>query len=295
MSESPAYLRLKLAQKLFSKQPANLQPEERQRVEQVALRQLKIEQRILATPEAARVVLPGSSLSQAMDEIRGRYESEDDYRADLEASDLDPRSLAESIERELIFDAVLECVASKVPEANDTDIEIFYLMHQVRFQRPENRTLRHILVTINEELPGSDRVSALRKITGIRSRLLKSPHRFAEQALKHSECPTAMNGGLLGTLKRDQLFPELEPVAFALPLGELSEVVESPIGFHILHCVAIEEGGVLPLGGVREKIRTYLMDSRRRSSQKAWIASLFRQDSQAEEIPQPGPRLRAQG
>ncbi|MBV5337604.1 MAG: nitrogen fixation protein NifM, partial [Deltaproteobacteria bacterium] len=107
-----------------------------------------------------------------------------DYRADLEASDLDPRSLAESIERELVFDAVLECVASKVPEANDTDIEIFYLMHQARFQRPENRTLRHILVTINEELPGSDRVSALRKITGIHTRLLKSPHRFAEQALK---------------------------------------------------------------------------------------------------------------
>ncbi|MBV5337605.1 MAG: peptidyl-prolyl cis-trans isomerase, partial [Deltaproteobacteria bacterium] len=91
------------------------------------------------------------------------------------------------------------------------------------------------------------------------------------------------------------LFPELEPVAFALPLGELSEVVESPIGFHILHCVAIEEGGVLPLAGVREKIRTYLMDSRRRSSQKAWIASLFQQDSQAQESPQPGAKLRAHG
>ncbi|MEI7428980.1 MAG: nitrogen fixation protein NifM [Betaproteobacteria bacterium] len=295
MSESQAYLRLKLAQQLFSKQPASLEPEERQRVEQVALRQLKIEQRILATPEAARVVLPGSSLSQAMDEIRSRYGSEEEYCTDLEASGLDPRTLAESIERELVFDAVLECVASKVPQASDTDVEIFYLMHQARFQRPENRTLRHILVTINEELPDSDRISALRKITAIRSRLLKSPHRFAEQALKHSECPTAMNGGLLGTLKRDQLYPELEPAAFALPLGELSEVVESPLGFHILHCVAIEDGGTIPLAGVHEKIRSYLMDSRRRSSQKSWIASLFRQDSQVEESPQPSAKLRALG
>ena len=217
------------------------------------------------------------------------------YRADLEASGFDPSTLAESIERELVFDAVLECVASKVPRASDTDVEIFYLMHQARFQRPENRTLRHILVTINEELPGSDRVSALRKISEIRLRLLKSPHRFAEQALKHSECPTAMNGGLLGTLKRDQLYPELEPVAFALPLGELSEVVESPLGFHMWHCVAIEDGGVIALSGVREKIRGHLMDSRRRSSQKAWIASLFRQDAKAEEISQPDTKLRAHG
>ena len=281
MSESPAYLRLKLAQTLFSKQPSNLAPEERQRVDQVALRQLKIEQRILATPEAAQVVLPESSLSQAMSEIRNRYESEEAYCADLNTVGLDRDGLAESIERELVFDAVLDCVASKVPQASDTEVEIFYFLHQSRFQRPETRTLRHILVTINNEVPGSERDAAWRKITAIQSRLLKSPQRFAEQALKHSECPTAMNSGLLGTLKRDQLFPELEPVAFALPLGELSDVVESPLGFHLLYCVAIEDGGVLPLARVREKIRTYLMDSRRRSSQKAWIASLFRQDSLA--------------
>jgi parvulin-like peptidyl-prolyl isomerase len=88
-----------------------------------------------------------------------------------------------------------------------------------------------------------------------------------------------MNGGLLGTLKHGQLFAELEPVAFALPLGELSGIVESPLGFHILYCVAIEDGGVLPLATVRDKIRTHLMDSRRRSMQKNWIAGLFRSSS----------------
>ena len=301
-SPSPAYLKLKLAQQLFQKRPANLEPEERQRVEQVASRQMKIEQRILATPEAAQVVLPASSLNQALAEIRGRYESEEDYRADLDKSDLDPIDLATSIERELVFDAVLERVASKTPVPSDTDVEIFYLVHQARFQRPENRTLKHILVTINDSLPGSDRDSAYRKITAIHLRLLKSPRRFAEQALKHSECPTAMNGGLLGTLKHDQLFPELEPVAFALPLGEISEVVESPIGFHILYCVAIEDGGVLPLAVVREKIRAHLVESRRRSSQKAWIAGLFRQestqestDSTTENTHQQAAELRARG
>jgi len=276
--ESHPYLTLKLAQELFHKPPGNLEPAERQRVDKVVARQLQIERRILATPEAAQVVLPASSLDQTVAEIRNRYPTEEEYRADLEKSGLDPARLAAAIGRDLKVDAVLDRVASLAAAVGDTDVEIFYLMQRERFRRPENRTLRHILVTINDSLPGSERAAARTKIDAIRARLLKSPGRFAEQALKHSECPTAMNGGLLGTLKRGQLYPELEPAAFALAPGELSQVVESPLGFHIIHCVAVEAACEVPLATVREKIRAHLADSRRRASQKAWIAGLFGQE-----------------
>ena len=282
MTEPHPYLTLKLAQELFQKPPFNLEPEERKRVEEVVARQLKIEQRILSTLEAAQVILPASSLDQALAQIRGRYTSRKEYLADLERSGLDPERLVASIERDLKVDAVLDHVASRVAEVSETDVEIFYLLHRERFHRPENRTLRHILVTINDSLPGSERPMARNKIDAIHARLLKSPERFAEQALKHSECPTAMNGGLLGTLKRDQLYAELEPVAFALAPGELSEVVESPMGFHILHCVAIEAACELPLASVRGKIHKHITESRRRASQKAWIAGLFCQPQYAE-------------
>ena len=282
MSESHPYLTLKLAQELFQKPPCNLELTERQRVEEVVARQLKIEQRILSTLEAAQVILPASSLDQAVAQIRGRYSSKKEYLADLDRAGLDPQRLSAAIERDLKVDAVLERVASQIADVSETDVEIFYLLHREHFHRPENRTLRHILVTINASLPGSERSMARNKIDAIHARLLKSPERFAEQALKHSECPTAMNGGLLGTLKRDQLYAELEPVAFALAPGELSEVVESPMGFHILHCVAIEAACELPLASVRGKIRKHITETRRRASQKAWIAGLFRQPQYAD-------------
>jgi peptidyl-prolyl cis-trans isomerase C len=282
MSETNPYLRLKLAQQLFQKTPGNLEPDERQRVDQIAARQLKIEQRILSTLEAAQVILPESSLQQAVAEIRGRYSSDAEYLADLETSGLDPTSLTQAIERDLKVEAVLDRVGSQIAEVSDNDVEIYYLMHRERFRRPENRTLRHILVTINEDLPGSDRVTALDKIEAIRDRLQKAPKRFGEQALKHSECPTAMNGGLLGIVKRGQLFPELEDAAFDLSPGEVSEVLESPLGFHVLQCVAIEADSELQLGSVRAKIRERITDSRRKAGQKAWIAGLFRQPAYAE-------------
>ena len=77
MSEVDSYLRLKLSQELFHKPPTMLEPVERQRVDSVAARQLSIEQRILSSAEAAQVVLPASSLSQALAEFSdGRKKAE---------------------------------------------------------------------------------------------------------------------------------------------------------------------------------------------------------------------------
>ena len=275
MEEPRSYLVLKLSQALFHKAPASLAPEERQRVDQVAGRQLQIEQRILATPEAAQIHLPEASVNQSVAEIRGRYPSREEFLADLDNAGLDEASLRLAIERDLRFEAVLERIASQEAPASHTDAEIYYFIHRERFRRPENRTLRHILVTVNEDIPGSDRVSAWRKIRDIQASLASLPNRFADLALAHSECPTAMQGGLLGTLQRGQLYPELEPIAFNLRLGELSEVAESPMGFHILYCVAIEDENFVPFSVVREKIRTHLTEQRQKAAQKRWIADLF--------------------
>lgn len=275
MPEDNPYLRLKLAQQLFQKPPGELDAAQRRRVEAIVARQLKMEERILATREAAQVSISPSSLAEALAQIRGRYASEAEFLADLARSELDPDRLAQAIARELKVAAVLDRVAGQSDDVGDTDVEIYYLMHRDRFRRPENRSLRHILVTINDALPGSDRASARDKIDAIRQRLAKSPKRFGEQALKHSECPTALSSGQLGTVKRGQLFAELEAVAFALSPGEISAVVESPLGFHLLQCVAVEAESLLPLDSVRPAIRERISESRRRASQKAWIARLL--------------------
>lgn len=278
---SRPYLTLKLSQRLYSKPPDALDAVERRRVERVAARQFTIEQRILETKEAAQVMLPASSVEQAMSEIRQRYANEDEFLADLEKTGLDLDGLQAAVESDLRFEAVLDRIGNAAETVSTTDIEIFYLIHRDRFRRPENRTLRHILVTINDDVQGSGRRAARSKIDAIRKRLLKVPERFAEQALKHSECPTATNGGLLGTVVRGQLYPELERAGFALPLGELSRVVESTLGFHLIHCVAIEEESELPLSAVREKIAEHLGESRRRAAQKRWIASLLAEPEEA--------------
>lgn len=278
MNESGGvYLTLKLAAKLFAKPLEALAADELRRVRNVATRQLEIEALILGAPEAAGVMLPEASIEASLKEIRGRYASDEDYHADLDRIGLDAASLRQAVERDMRVEALLEKVGARAAAVSDTEVEIFWFMHKDRFRRAETRVLRHILITINEQLAGNEREAARNNIDAIRERLLKNPERFAEQALKHSECPTAMNGGLLGSVPRGQLYAELEAAAFVLSEAALSEPVESELGWHLIRCDAINAERPSQLAEVRQTIREHLEQQRRGTCQKSWINSLRRQ------------------
>ena len=146
---------------------------------------------------------------------------------------------------------------------SDADIEIFYLLHRRRLRSAETRELRHILITINDDYPDNRRPQAQSRLSAIRDALLAVPQDFAAAALQHSECPTALNGGLLGKVPRGSLYPELEPVAFALQAGELSTIAESPMGLHLLLCEAINAPRELSLAEASPFIRRQLERQRR--------------------------------
>ncbi|MDP2826478.1 MAG: nitrogen fixation protein NifM [Sulfuritalea sp.] len=280
MNESGGvYLTLKLAAQLFAKPLEALAADELRRVRNVATRQQEIEALILTTPEAAGVMLPEASIEASLKEIRGRYGSDEDYHADLDRIGLDAASLRQAVERDMRVEALLEKVGARAAAVSDTEVEIFWFMHKDRFRRAETRVLRHILVTINDALAGNERPAARASIEAIRARLLKTPERFAEQALKHSECPTAMNGGLLGKVPRGQLYAELETTAFALAEGELSPIVESELGWHLILCETIERERHSKFDEVRQTIRDHLEQQRRGMCQKSWINALRRQAS----------------
>lgn len=268
------YLSLKLAPRLFDKPLEALDPPQRRKLEKVAARQQEIESLILNTAEAAHVMVPSATIHSSLQEIRDRYAGADDFHAELARIGLDEDDLRQAVERDLVVESVLDKVASRAASVSATDIEIFWFMHRDRFRHAETRTLRHILLTINEALAGSERPQAMAKMASIAQRIARDPGRFGEQALKHSECPTAMNGGLLGNVPRGQLYPELESAAFALPTGGISAIVESELGFHLILCEAIQPERNSTLDEARATICDHLAQQRRSVCQKSWINSL---------------------
>lgn len=266
-----AYLELKLAWSLFQKAPEALAEPEREQLKGVARRQEGIEQAILAHPDSADVVIPDTTLAARLQEIRQRYPSEAEYREDLARLGLDAGELAAAVTRDLRVEAVLERVAAGVPGITDVDAEIYYRLHPEAFDRPPSRRLRHILITWNNP---KEKEKARQQLETLRQTLADADA-FGQAALRHSQCPTAMEGGKLGLVKPGNLYAELEPAAFALAEGEISPVLESPIGLHILRCDEILPSGMLPFAEVSARIIERLNDKRRTQAQRDWIKQLF--------------------
>lgn len=270
MTTMSGYLELKLAWELYQRPPQQLAAKESAELDATAARQRQLEAKILAAPEAAQAVVTPAAVEQRFLEIRARYADEESFRADLAGIGLDAAGLEAEIARDLRIEGVLERVASAAAPATDVDAEIFYRVHAGRFAKPERRTLRHILVTFND---AAEQQAARALLAGLRGRLADADA-FGDAAMQHSHCPTALEGGLLGTLPRGKLYPELDAVAFALAVDELSPPVETAVGLHLLRCDEIFPAVAPAFPEVRERILAALDESRRKAAQKSWIKSL---------------------
>ena len=153
-------------------------------------------------------------------------------------------------------------------------MQLYYEMNKERFRQAETRTARHVLITINEEYPENSRENALQRIRQVAAQATGNPKQFAKLARQYSECPTAMEGGKLGTVPRGQLYPQLDTVLFNLFNGQASEPVESEIGFHVLLCEQIFPARTIALSQARPQIRALLQERAQRNCQKAWLKQL---------------------
>ncbi len=277
------YRLLKVALERFGCEPAALDDQQQRQAERIIGRQLQIEEAVLHSREALGVLVPDSQIDEAWSRIAARYDDAQALEQALEANGLDAARVRALLARELKVEAILDRISTGLAPISDTDVSLYYFSHLEQFERPETRLARHILITINEDFPENSRAAALSRIQAIAKRLGNKPERFAEQAMKHSECPTSLQGGVLGEVKRGTLFPELEACLFGLAPGQLSEVVESPLGFHLLFCEAVTAAGCLPLEEVLPRLRDWLESRQRQARQRQWLEQLLNPSASHEE------------
>jgi len=272
-SETPEYNYhlLRGALERFHKNLTELNSSQYQQAKSVADKTFALESIVLSTPEARDIMVPESKLDAAVAEVAGRYTSAEAFKQDLKNNGLDEDVLRRALYRELLFDAVMDRVTSSTPHVSDIDIQIFYQLHKDRFTKPEKRKARHILITINPEFAENDRISASARASGIAEKLSKNPARFEALAKKYSECPTGLEGGRLGEVTQGTLYPELDEALFKMQEGEISGVIETEMGFHILQCEKINNSITVPLSRAKERIKLLLQERQRKACQKAWL------------------------
>lgn len=273
------YTLLRTALALFQKPPAELNDEQRARVRRQASNEFSIETLVLSSVEAGSVVISAQEIERAFKEIQNRFENEERFVNALETNGLSADSLRLALARQCKIDAVMETVASRAPKVNEVEIGIYYHSHPEQFHKPEQRVARHILISINSEYPENTREAAWQRINELAETLKRKPHKFADLALRHSECPTALHGGVIGTVVPGKLYPQLEEVLYELKVNQISPVVETEIGFHLLLCEKIVSAQAISLRKATAKIQKLMQERYRRNCQRTWLAALAKADT----------------
>jgi len=148
-------------------------------------------------------------------------------------------------------------------EVADADVAEYYELNKdEQFTEPEQVRARHILVKVDPDATAEAKAAARKKAEDLLARV-KAGEDFATLAKKSSDDPgSAAKGGDLGLFGRGAMTPAFEAAAFALEPGQVSDVVETPFGFHVIRVEEHPAGGVKPLEAVREQITQKLRNDR---------------------------------
>lgn len=151
-----------------------------------------------------------------------------------------------------------------VPEK---DLHDYYEQNKARYGAPEERRARHILIKADKGAPAAEREKAKARAEEVLAQVRKNPAAFADLAKKYSDDPGSKDqGGELGFFNREAMVKPFSDAAFSLKPGEVSGVVESDFGYHVIQVEETRGGNIKPFEAVKadieNEIKTQLAQKR---------------------------------
>jgi peptidyl-prolyl cis-trans isomerase D len=176
--------------------------------------------------------------------------------ADIETYYKDHTAQFQAPEQASIEYLVLDLdAAKKNVVVNEADLKTYYEQNASRFGTKEERRASHILITAPASMSAADREKAKAKAEQLLADVKKAPNTFAEVARKNSQDPgSAEKGGDLDFVTKGAMVKPFEDAMFALKKGEISSVIETEFGYHIIHLTDIKPAVVPPFEQVRATI-----------------------------------------
>ncbi len=156
--------------------------------------------------------------------------------ADIEAYFQANSALFQSTETANVEYVVLDLEAvKKTLSVNEADLKTYFEQNASRLSAKEERRASHILINAPMDMPAADRAKAKERAATLLAQVRKAPDSFSEVAKKNSQdAGSAPRGGDLDFFGRGAMVKPFEEAAFSLKKGEISDLVESDFGFHII-------------------------------------------------------------
>ena len=223
----------------------------------------------LLLDQAARLDIPvtekdiDAEVSRVIQQVGG----EENYKKALAAQGISEADFRKELEKGARVNMLVNQACAHVADPTEDEVTAFYEAHKQEYVEPHQVLCQHILVKGSND-------AALDKIKEIRERIVNDKADFAEEAKKHSDCPSGAQGGSLGWFGRGMMVPEFDKAAFEMKKGEVSGVVTTEFGYHIIYKADERGGGQQTIVDVHDQIKDLLRHEARGKAMDAYVAEL---------------------
>ena len=229
---------------------------------------------LLQESKTLSISVDDAAVDARIEVIRSGFPSNDAFETQLSSWETTLDALREETRWDLLVERVLE---SEVLPGIDVDVETtreFYEQHAEQFTEGGGVRARHILIGISPDASDREKTEARERADSLR-REAEGGADFSELARTHSEDPgSAANGGDLGVVVRGQTVPDFEAALLALEPGDVSELVETPFGYHVIQMVEREAEQIAPFAEASVQIREFLIQQEQQAKTAAFIEAL---------------------
>jgi peptidyl-prolyl cis-trans isomerase C len=259
---------------LESQAGAPVPPERRDAIYRQLVDQL-VAMRVLSQESIVRkIVVPETEVESRLADVKKPFPNEPAFAAALAERQMTLEKLRAEIRQQL---QAMKLVDAEIrPKVNVTDVDVtdYYVKNPEKFQEPEAVRASHILIRTPDPTDEAAKKKARAEAQTVLAEIKKGGD-FATLAKQYSQdAGSAANGGDLGLVPRGQTPPVFEQAAFALKPGQLSGIVETPAGCHIIKVAAHRDARTVPLQEVKPQVQEFLTQQQMQQKTEAYVQSL---------------------
>ncbi len=220
-----------------------------------------------------KISIDDAKVDKELQNFKDKVNNPEEYKKFLETLKMTENDLKSDFRRNLAIQQLIDKEVVNKVSVSDEDAKKFYDENPDNFKQPELVKASHILVSVAPDADQAAKDEARKKIESIEKEL-KGGADFAELAKKNSQCPSSKQGGDLGYFQRGQMVKPFEDAAFALKPGEVSGIVETRFGYHLIKVVDHKDASTIDFATVKDRIIQFLKQQKIQEKVEDYVEKL---------------------
>lgn len=247
--------------------------ERRNEVFRQALDQLVTYTVLSQETRARKVVVADEEVDDRVKQMRAQFKTEDEFKKALDARGMTLDKLKSDTRTDLGINKMVDSEVATQAAASDAECRDFYDKNPDKFKQDEAVRASHILFRVDENADAATKKKAMDQAQAVLKEA-RAGADFAELAKKHSADGSAQQGGDLNFFTKGQMVPPFDQAAFSMKPGEISDIVTTQFGYHIIKVTDRRAASTVPFDQVSARIKEFLTEQQKQKKADDFIQSL---------------------